>query len=56
MFHSTSSLVETQALLAETLGCYKISLDCKEQLIPFYGKFGFKMEDGIHYLVKRVYN
>lgn len=48
-------LVESLTLLAGKLGCYKISLDCKEQLIDYYGKFGYKKED-VHYLVNRIYN
>lgn len=30
---------------AKRLGCYKILLDCKENLIPFYEKFGYKESD-----------
>jgi glucosamine-phosphate N-acetyltransferase len=30
---------------AKRLGCYKILLDCKESLIPFYEKFGYKESD-----------
>lgn len=54
--HFGKVLVETLALVGENLGCYKISLDCKEQLISYYNNFGFKQEDGIHYLTKRIYN
>ena len=30
---------------AKRLDCYKILLDCKESLIPFYEKFGYKESD-----------
>lgn len=30
---------------AKRLDCYKILLDCKENLIPFYEKFGYKESD-----------
>lgn len=30
---------------AKRFGCYKILLDCKESLIPFYEKFGYKESD-----------
>jgi len=39
-------LVETVRLLARDLGCYKLSLDCKDQVIPFYNTLGFVAEPG----------
>eukprot|EP00112_Aurelia_sp_Birch-Aquarium-sp1_P016506 Seg3752.1 transcript_id=Seg3752.1/GoldUCD/mRNA.D3Y31 product="Glucosamine 6-phosphate N-acetyltransferase" protein_id=Seg3752.1/GoldUCD/D3Y31 len=54
--HLGQLLVETLTKLSESVGCYKTSLDCKEQLIPFYGQFGFKREDGRNYLCKRFFN
>jgi glucosamine-phosphate N-acetyltransferase len=30
---------------AKRLGCYKIMLDCKNNLIPFYNKFGYQVSD-----------
>jgi len=33
-------------LLAKQLDCYKLSLDCKDKMIPFYEGFGFTKEDG----------
>ncbi|XP_046849190.1 glucosamine 6-phosphate N-acetyltransferase-like [Xenia sp. Carnegie-2017] len=53
--HFGKLLVECVTLLAKDLGCYKISLDCKEPLLSFYKKFGYK-DEGVHYLVNRVYN
>ena len=29
---------------AETMNCYKTILDCKDELIPFYERIGFKKE------------
>ncbi|XP_065888582.1 glucosamine 6-phosphate N-acetyltransferase-like [Dysidea avara] len=34
-------LVETLTILGKELGCYKISLDCTPDMIPYYKKFGF---------------
>lgn len=39
-------VVQTVLLLAERLGCYKITLDCKDSLIKFYGSNGFQQEPG----------
>lgn len=39
-------VVATIAQLADHLGCYKITLDCKDQMIKFYTQFGFKLESG----------
>lgn len=36
-----SALMQVCITKAEMHGCYKIILDCKETLIPFYKKFGF---------------
>lgn len=39
-------IVVTVSLLAEQLGCYKMSLDCKDKLIPFYKSIGYTLEPG----------
>ncbi|XP_018571247.1 probable glucosamine 6-phosphate N-acetyltransferase isoform X2 [Anoplophora glabripennis] len=39
-------IVLTVSLLAKKLGCYKMSLDCKDSLIPFYKSIGYKLEPG----------
>ncbi|XP_018327655.1 probable glucosamine 6-phosphate N-acetyltransferase [Agrilus planipennis] len=39
-------IVLTVSLLAKKLGCYKMSLDCKDPLIPFYKGIGYKIEPG----------
>lgn len=39
-------IVVTVTLLAEYLGCYKMSLDCKDKLIPFYTSLGYVCEPG----------
>ena len=49
-------VVETLILLGEKLGCYKISLECKDPLLSYYTQFGFKLEQGQNYLCKRFYH
>lgn len=39
-------IVVTVTLLANYLGCYKMSLDCKDKLIPFYTTLGYILEPG----------
>ncbi|CAH0400432.1 unnamed protein product [Chilo suppressalis] len=39
-------IVVTVSLLAQELGCYKMSLDCKDKLIKFYETLGYKLEAG----------
>nr|CAD2173199.1 unnamed protein product [Meloidogyne enterolobii] len=38
--------------LAHHMGVYKLSLECKDHLIPFYQKFGYR-HDGNNFLVQR---
>lgn len=35
-----SSIVVTVTLLAQVLGCYKMTLECKDKLIQFYTSLG----------------
>ena len=37
-------LVMSLLTKAQTMNCYKTILDCKNELIPFYQKIGFKQE------------
>lgn len=39
-------IVVTVTLLADALGCYKMTLDCKDKLIPFYNTLGYACEQG----------
>ena len=39
------SLVKAAVRTADELGCYKVILDCKEELEPFYAKLGFRKHD-----------
>jgi glucosamine-phosphate N-acetyltransferase len=39
-------VVDTGVQLSRKLNCYKLSLDCRDELIPFYQSLGFKAEKG----------
>jgi len=41
-----SKLMKAVLKKAKVLGCYKVILDCHQELVGFYGRFGFK-EDGV---------
>uniref|UniRef100_A0AC35FB97 Glucosamine 6-phosphate N-acetyltransferase n=1 Tax=Panagrolaimus sp. PS1159 TaxID=55785 RepID=A0AC35FB97_9BILA len=46
-------LNKTLVQLAKNLEVYKLSLECKDALIPFYEKFGYKKDEGNNFLVQR---
>ncbi|KJH41273.1 glucosamine-phosphate N-acetyltransferase domain protein [Dictyocaulus viviparus] len=39
--------------LAKQVGVYKLSLECKDSLIPFYERHGYKKDSRNHFLVQR---
>lgn len=43
-------------LAREKCDCYKLSLECKDQLVSFYQQFGFNHEDKQNYLCQRFQN
>ena len=45
-------LVETLTLLGKSLGCYKMSLECKDENTKFYESFGY-VKDGQYFMVQR---
>uniref|UniRef100_A0A5S6QYG6 Glucosamine 6-phosphate N-acetyltransferase n=1 Tax=Trichuris muris TaxID=70415 RepID=A0A5S6QYG6_TRIMR len=47
-------LLESLRQLAKHLRCYKVSLECKDHLVPYYEQFGFQKEEGnSNFLVQR---
>lgn len=46
MMHCIYSIVTTLNLLARQIGCYKLGLDCKDNMKPFYSSLGFTSEEG----------
>lgn len=49
-----SMLVELLTMLSKELGCYKVTLDCKENMLGFYLKYGY-VNEGQLFLSKRFY-
>ena len=48
-------LVAVSVLLAAKLDCYKVTLNCKDNMIKFYNGMGFKCEDGdANFMVIRI--
>jgi glucosamine-phosphate N-acetyltransferase len=41
-----SLLIETVRLLAKHFGVYKLSLDCKDEMIPYYERLGYSAQPG----------
>lgn len=50
--HIASTLLQLLSNYAEHRNCYKVLLDCKEDLIPFYKKQGFA--PNVHHLAKYI--
>ena len=49
------SIVATVTELGKALGCYKITLNCKDDMIKFYSGLGYKAEEGnANFLMLRV--
>lgn len=48
-------IVQSLIDMGKSLGCYKITLNCTDQMIPFYERLGFVAEKGnANFLVIRV--
>lgn len=50
--HLGSLLMETLKMFSQDLGCYKISLDCKDDMLPYYTKLGY-VNEGQYFLTQR---
>jgi glucosamine-phosphate N-acetyltransferase len=46
-------LLDVAVQLSKLLGCYKISLECKDHLLKLYQQFGFSLEENQNYLCQR---
>lgn len=49
-------MLETLVLLAKSVGCDEISLECKDPLIRFYNQFGFVLQKDENYMTLRHEN
>ncbi|XP_061167885.1 glucosamine 6-phosphate N-acetyltransferase-like isoform X2 [Saccostrea echinata] len=46
-------LFDVLTLLSKKLGCYKVSVECHERMVPFYSKLGFIKEKGRNLILRR---
>jgi len=46
-------LLDVSVQLSQELGCYKLSLECFDELKKLYCQFGFQLEDKQNYLCRR---
>ncbi|XP_061167906.1 glucosamine 6-phosphate N-acetyltransferase-like isoform X3 [Saccostrea echinata] len=46
-------LVDALTLLSKRLGCYMVSLECDDRVVPFYSKFGYVKEEEHNYMLRR---
>ena len=46
-------LLDVAIQLSKLLGCYKLSLECKDHLLKLYQQFGFSLEEHQNYLCQR---
>jgi len=53
--HLGSMLLESLKLLSQVLGVYKLTLDCKEAMLPYYTKLGY-VNEGQFFLSQRFYD
>lgn len=54
-FFSNSRLLDVLMLLSIKVGCYKVSLECKDKMVAFYEQFGYVKEEGQNYMCKRYW-
>ncbi len=52
--HLGSMLLESLKLLSQALRCYKLTLDCKEAMVPYYSKLGY-VNEGQYFLTQRFF-
>lgn len=46
LYHKKYSIVEVLTNLGKVLGAYKMTLDCKDSMKPFYESLGYGAEAG----------
>jgi len=42
--------MDVLTLISKKIGCYKVSLDCADRVVPLYSKFGFQKQEMQHYM------
>ena len=53
--HLGSFLLEFLTVLSKELGCYKVTLDCKPEMVGFYQKYGYSNEGQV-FLTQRYHD
>ena len=48
-------LLDVLTILGQKVDCYKVSLECKDDVVKFYQQFGFDKEEGQNYMVQRFH-
>lgn len=48
-------LLDVLTILSQKVDCYKVSLECKDEVVKFYQQFGFDKEEGQNYMVQRFH-
>lgn len=46
-------ILDVLTMMSKTVGCYKVSLECLDKLVPFYSQFGYAKEDEQNYMCRR---
>jgi len=49
-------LIDVLVAMAPILNCYKISLECKDDLVKFYGLFGLEATPGENFMQRRFFD
>ncbi|KAK7487144.1 hypothetical protein BaRGS_00021639 [Batillaria attramentaria] len=49
-------LLDVLVLLSKKVGCYKVSLECTDEMVKFYTMFGFNRDEGQNYMQQRFFD
>ncbi|CAG5134444.1 unnamed protein product [Candidula unifasciata] len=49
-------LLDVLVALSQDLGCYKVSLECKDKNVEFYTQFGFQKTEGQNFMQLRFFD
>ena len=50
------SLLDVLIALSKRIGCYKVSLECRDPMVQFYSQFGFNLPNGQNYMEQRWFD
>jgi glucosamine-phosphate N-acetyltransferase len=49
-------LLDVLVVLSKKIGCYKVSLECRDPMVEFYQQFGFVATGGQNYMEQRWFD